>query len=315
MRYRLGLAAMVLCFSLGAQAEAKPSAPEPKGPDVSWQEKLSHRTGVIQLSAGGARLTVGPGYYFLDETDSRKVLVDGWGNPPEAADGVLGMIFPAKYQPLDKEAWGAVVSYEDVGYVSDRDASKTDPDKLLSDLRKGEDEGNEARKAKGYETVHLAGWAERPSYDPIRHVAIWARDLQFGSATVNTLNYDIRLLGRRGVLSLNVVAAMPDLPAVKAATDSVVAQAAFDPGSRYADYQKGQDKVAEYGVAGLIAAGVGLAAAKKLGFLAIAMVFLKKGFVLILAGLAAAARWVRRLFGAKNKDIAAPPQDGPDLVS
>jgi uncharacterized membrane-anchored protein len=315
MRYFVGLlVAAALCVFSDARANTQSSAQEAKAPDISWQDKLNHQTGVIQLPSSSARLNIGPDYYFLDKAASQRVLVEGWGNPPDAANGVLGMIFPAKYKPLDAAAWGAVITYQDVGYVSDKDARKTDSDKLLKDLRDGEDESNAERQKQGYSSVHLAGWAERPTYDAGRHVVIWAQDLQFGNAEQHTLNYDIRLLGRRGVLSLNVVASMQDLAQVKAAANSVVSQAGFETGSRYADFQQGQDKVAEYGVAGLIAAGVGVAAAKKLGFLALAMVFLKKGFVIIAAGFAAVANWARRLFG-KKKDAPASTPQGPDLIS
>jgi hypothetical protein len=46
----------------------------------------------------------------------------------------------------------------------------------------------------------------------------------------------------------------------------------------------------------LLAAGVGVAAAQKLGLLAVALVFFKKAGVLIVAGGAAAVAGVRRFF-------------------
>jgi uncharacterized membrane-anchored protein len=89
------------------------------------------------------------------------------------------------------------------------------------------------------------------------------------------------------------------------------------PGQTYADFHKGQDKMAEYGVAGLIAAGVGAAAAKKLGLLAILLVFLKKGAVVLVAAFGGVAAWFRKTFLGK-KDVGAnrpPPPGGPDLIS
>jgi uncharacterized membrane-anchored protein len=308
----------MLCLAGPAFAADPHPTPPPTAsaaPDLSWQDKLQRQTGVITLLGSGARLNLGDEYYFLNATDSRKVLVEGWGNPPDAADGVLGMIFPVRFKPLDEKAWGAVVTYQDVGYVSDKDARKTDYDKLLDDLRKSEDEDNAARQKAGYASVHLVGWAERPTYDAARHVVIWARDLKFGGATTDMLNYDIRVLGRKGVLSLNVVSSLSDLAEVRAAAGKIAGTAAFEQGSTYADYSKGDDKVAEYGVAGLVAAGVGAAAAKKLGLLAILVVFLKKGAVFLVAGFASLAAWFRKTFLGK-KDVGINPKSkGDDLIS
>lgn len=44
------------------------------------------------------------------------------------------------------------------------------------------------------------GWAEPPSYDAPAHKMYWAKDLLFSGNTEHTLNYNIRILGRRGVL-------------------------------------------------------------------------------------------------------------------
>ena len=144
---------------------------------------------------------------------------------------------------------------------------------------------------------------------------VWARDISVADASVHTLNYDIRVLGRKGVLSINVVAAVPDLPQVNAAAASIGATAQFNPGQRYADYNSVTDKTAAFGIGGLIAAGAGAAVAQKLGLFAIILAFAKKGIVVILAGFAAAAAWFRktfaRFFGGGVKAAASAPADPP----
>ena len=308
----------MLSVAAPAFASDKPSAPPapaPAAPDYSWQDKLERHTGVVTLLGSGAKLNLGEEYYFLDEAASHKVLVQGWGNPADAAGGVLGMIFPTRFKPMDDQAWGAVITYQDVGYVSDKDARKTDYDKLLNDLRKGEDDDNAERQKAGYSAVHLVGWAERPTYDAAHHVVIWARDLKFADTKADMLNYDIRVLGRKGVLSLNVVSSLSDLPEVRAAAGKIAGTAAFDSGSTYADYKKGDDKMAEYGVAGLIAAGVGVAAAKKLGLLALVFVALKKGAVLLVAGFASLVAWFRKTFGGGKSVGKDETPGGDNLIS
>lgn len=263
------------------------------------RDGLKPQTGVIHLPTAKASLNLGKGYYFLSAEDAKKVLVEGWGNPPGSVDGVLGMIFPTGKSFLD-DSWGAVVQYHNTFYVSDDDAKTADYDKMMGEMRSGVEEENAQREKDGYEKLNLVGWAQPPTYDAGRHDLIWARDIQFGDQTDHTLNYDVRHLGREGVLSMNMVSQMSRLPDVRQAAVDLARTAEFDKGSRYADYRKG-DKVAGYGLAGLVAAGVGLGVAKKAGALAIALVFLKKAGVFIVAGLAAAANWLRGLF--RKKDV------------
>jgi uncharacterized protein DUF2167 len=68
--------------------------------------------------------------------------------------------------------------------------------------------------------------------------------LSFGGETEHTLNYDIRALGRRGVLSLNAVASMDQLQAVEKDMKQVLSFVEFNDGHRYNDYVAGADKVA-----------------------------------------------------------------------
>ncbi|MEK6638279.1 MAG: DUF2167 domain-containing protein [Pseudomonadota bacterium] len=258
------------------------------------------QSGNVSLAAAKATLRLGDKYYFLDAEESRKVLVDGWGNPPSAADGVLGMVFPAGKTFLD-DTWGAVLSYEQSGYVNDEDAKSTDYDELLTTLQSGEAETNEARKSGGYEPLHLVGWAQQPNYNPKNHSVIWAQNIKFGTQSDNSLNYDVRLLGRHGVLSLNLLSSMSKLPEITEAARVFGESASFNEGARYADFNKDTDKIAEYGVGGLVAAGLGIAAAKKLGFLAIALGLGKKLFVFIAIGFFALRNKVMALF-RRNKD-------------
>jgi uncharacterized membrane-anchored protein len=309
------LAAVFVGVAAPAFASNQPPAPVAASqPDISWQDRLQHHTGLIALPAAHAKLNLGQDYYFLDAAAAKRVLTEGWGNPPDTGEGVLGMIVPSRFKPLEAASWGAVITYQDVGYVSDKDARKIDYAKLLEQMRDAEGDSNARRKDAGYPAIHLAGWAERPSYDPTRHVAIWAQDLAIGDGDVHSLNYDIRLLNREGVLSLNVISSMADLQAVRAAAGSIAQSAVFDPGSTYADHAKG-DKVAEFGVAGLVAAGLGLAVAKKFGLLAILLLVLKKGFVVVAAAFASITAWFRRKMGKKTVSVKAPPPSGPDLVS
>jgi uncharacterized membrane-anchored protein len=50
------------------------------------------------------------------------------------------------------------------------------------------------------------------------------------------LNYNIRILGRRGVLVLNSVAGMSQLPKIERSTSAILSAVEFHSGNRYADF-------------------------------------------------------------------------------
>jgi uncharacterized membrane-anchored protein len=165
------------------------------------------------LGNGLATITLPAEYHYLDPRQTKTVLEELWGNPP--SELTLGMIFPVDTPIISEESWAVVLEFEDCGYVSDEDASEIDYDELLEDMQGATKDENEERASSGYDTLEIIGWAARPSYDAARHKLLWAKELQFGDSPGRTLNYDVRVLGRRGVLSMNAVASMDQLPAVE----------------------------------------------------------------------------------------------------
>lgn len=261
----------------------------------AFSEGLDYQQGKIALGTTNVSLNVPQDFYFLGEKDAKRVLIDAWGNPGDTSDGVLGMIFPARSAPLD-DTWAAVITYDADGYVSDAEAHNIDYSSLLQQMREATTEVSAERTQQGYPTIRLVGWASPPFYDQDSHKLHWAKELEFGDQPDHTLNYDVRALGRRGVLKMNFVAQMKELPAIKQVIPAVMTIPEFEAGARYADFLPGTDKVAAYGIGGLIAGKV----ASKLGLLAIALVFLKKGWVLIVVALAGAFRLLQRVFRGRE---------------
>ena len=281
-------------------------APAPKVDVVAVVKSLKPQHGKVALPAAKASLDIGNDYDFYGPGDARKILVDVWGNPPDQADNVLGMFMKAGASPL-KDNWGAIVTYEASGYVADDDAATTNYADVLKQMQDGEADENSQRQSAGYPTLHVVGWAESPAYDKASHAMIWARDIKFSDGGADTLNYDVRSLGRAGVLSVNMISSMPHLAEVKAAAHEFAGHASFDAGSRYADFNPDMDKKAEYGVGGLVAAGAGLVIAKKLGLLAVFgkffISFLKPILVGIAAIFAAFRNRIMGLFGRKTDEL------------
>jgi len=180
--------------------------------------------------------------------------------------------------------------------VDDKGAESIDYDKLLKSMKKDVEKGNKERVKEGYEPLHLVGWAKPPHYNEKTHKLYWARELDFEGSPQHTLNYSVRILGRRGVLVLNAVAGMDQLRAVAATVPSMLAFTDFNQGNRYADYHEGVDPKAAFGIAGLIA---GAAAAKAGLFkgLWLAILGLKKVLIVVVA---AVAGFFKRIFGRKT---------------
>jgi uncharacterized membrane-anchored protein len=259
--------------------------------------------GDVAVPGTNATLHLGTDYRYLPPDQARKVLVDVWHNSPESVSDELGMVLPT-----DKsQSWAAIVSYTADGYVSDSDAKSTDYGKLIQQAKDEQPEINSQRKAEGLELIDVIGWAQPPYYDQPHHTLVWARELKFGNETDNTLNYDMRALGRGGVLSMNILSNMSNIAEVRMAANKLQNVGTFNPGARYTDYKAGSDKKADYGIAGLVAAGIGVVVAKKLGLIAVGLVFFKKFLALIVAGFAGGAAWLRRLFGGKKDPPAAAP--------
>jgi len=279
-------------------------AQESDGIEVTAEEfeaKLGYQTGTVKLEGEMATIELPDSFRFLGSEGSKRLLTEAWGNPPESAEGVLGMLIPASLSPLSEEGWGIVITYEKEGYVNDDDAAKIDYAKLLKQMQKETLKYNKVREKEGYETIELVGWAEPPSYDAGNHKVYWAKDLVFGSQAEHTLNYSIRILGRHGVLVLNAIAGMDQLPSIRSEAQNVLAAVEFNEGHRYADYLPGKDKAAAYGIAGLIAG----AAAVKVGFFKMLLLGLLAFKKALIAAVVVALAFVKRVWDGKKKQQPA----------
>jgi uncharacterized membrane-anchored protein len=286
---------MFLSASLFAAPETEMTAEEKEY--YAWAEgiwnSLDRQTGTIKISGAGATLNVPENYYYLDAEDAEKVLVEVWGNPP--SEYTLGMLFPAEMTPFDENSWAVTIEYEEDGYVSDDDADEIDYADLLGQLKDETEESNQWRSEQGYEPIELVGWAETPYYDAQAHKLYWAKEIKFGEQDINTLNYNIRVLGRKGVLVLNFVAGMEQKELIDKELDTVLAMAEFDQGSTYSEFDPDIDKIAAYGIGALVAGKV----LAKTGFLVAAIIFFKKFFIIFVIAIGA---FLKKIFSRKKSD-------------
>lgn len=279
--------ALFLSFTPAAlwAQESEPSEEQIQAQIKELENSLKWQTGNITLRNGLARFQTPKGFRYLNHENAVKVL-NAWGN--EDVGDTLGMVFPDNLSVFHEDSWGIVITYQDDGHVQDGDAKSIDYAKLLKDMQDSIAEENKERKKHQAPQVELIGWATPPKYDERQKKMFWAKELRFEGNEKNTLNYNVRILGRTGVLVLNVVSRMDQLKLIESHMPSLLASVDFMPGYTYADYKPGEDKKADYGLTGLIAGGLALGAAGKAGLFKVILTGLlamkKLLIVLVIAG-------------------------------
>ena len=306
--YRIAALAFAFAFSVtapvfssaeettaaGSTASAEDQRAQQRAYIEEIEKSLHYQSGHVGLPNNKAELDLPKDYVYLSPEDARKVIEEVWGNPPGSGDDVLGMILPSAGH-LGADSWGAVLTYKADGHVSDKDANDINYDDLLKELKKSSEEANASREKAGYGSMRLVGWAVPPRYDSAVHTLHWAKEFRVSDGP-DALNYDVRVLGREGVLSLIVVASKSQLDSLQGAINDLPKIARFTSGNRYDDFNKATDRVAEYGIAALVAGGTAVAVLKA-GKLAFLLILLKKFGVVLVAGLEFAWRWIKGIFG------------------
>lgn len=295
MRSVGGLLALGLLLA-GPRAEAANGAQPTPQPASEPAEQLNWQPGPQRFEPGhDVQIDLPAEYGFLGMPDAKK-LMERMGNLYN--ENLLGVI-----AGVNDEPWFITVRYTEEGHVDDSEAIK--PDELLTAIQKGTLEANKERVARGFSPAHVDGWDEQPTYDRAQHQLVWALTMKADNGH-NSLNYSTRILGRRGYVALNLVTEPGRFATDRGQAAKMLAVTGFKVGARYEDFDKKKDKVAEYGLMGLILGGAGLGAAKlvKVGLLAtfgksiIAfLVALKKAVVLLFIGI-----WgsIKKLFGKKK---------------
>jgi uncharacterized membrane-anchored protein len=254
----------------------------------SLEASFSYQDGVIELEDGIGTLNVPAGFRYLDATQAAYVIHDLWGNPH--GEGTLGMIVPKDIGITDENSWAFIITYDEMGYVKDDDADDIDYEELLKEIQADAAAANEERTKAGYESIAIVGWASKPYYDAEKKVLHWAKEIKFGETDGTTLNYNVRILGRKGVIVLNAVASMTQLPDVKQNIEPVLASVNYADGHKYGDFNPDLDEVAAWTIGGLVAGKV----LAKAGILALLLINLKL-ILLAIGGLGTGVwRWFKK---------------------
>jgi len=247
--------------------------------ELDWH--IGPRTETI---AAKATLKTAQGFAFLDEANSKKYL-ELTGNIPEMGNFILLSI---------DHNWWASFSFNPLGYV--KDDEEIDADALLKQIKDSDEPANEERTRLGIAPLYTEGWYVLPHYDKATKRLEWG--LKLRSEGKEMLNYTIRILGRTGVMNATLVSSPETLDTDVRTFKESLPGFDFNAGERYAEFKEG-DRVAELGLAALIAGGAAVVATKK-GFLTAILGFLAATWKFVAVAVVGLFSWLRSLFKKKS---------------
>jgi len=254
-RGRRGWIVCALVVAVGAVAAAIPASgqqPSDREQAIREMQALAWQRGPTEGRLGTtATVKVREGQAFLDGPNTRRFLELNQNPPRDNHYTLVG----------GDEAWFAVFFFEASGYV--KDDEKLDPDALLKSMKDTDQASNDERKRLGMPPLHTDGWHVAPHYDLNTRRLEWATRLRTDDGQ-QTVNYTIRILGRRGVMRATLVSSPQTLDRDIKDFKTVLTGYDFVAGERYAEWVAG-DRVAEYGLAALVLGGAA-AVATKTGF-------------------------------------------------
>ncbi len=257
-------------------------------PQITWQD------GPVKADVGNvAQIQVPEGFKFTGIEGTKKAM-EMMGNP--TGPNELGLIIPDSIGADEGGGrWFVVFEFDPTGYVKDEDQSNliSQSAALLDAIRQGTNAANEQRKQMGSTAVNVVGWEQPPFYDPASHNLVWAVRVssEEQGKTTYAVNYNTRILGREGVLVANLVIDPDKLKSTVPTYQKLLKGVTFKPGKSYAEFKPG-DKIAQYGLIGLITGG-GVAVAVKSGFF---VKFLKPILIGILVFFGAVAKGIKGFF-------------------
>jgi uncharacterized membrane-anchored protein len=312
-RRRVALAAVVLTVplltwvpSLSAQSPQPPAGQAQPGgaesAEVRQEREFAEALDALKKAAkpgpvdialiDQGTIKVPEGYLYVPSLEAAK-LMRAMGN--RTGGNLHGMVLSAK----DGLNWFALITYNKAGYVKDDDAKDWKADELLSQLREGTENGNTDRIARGFAPVEVTGWVAAPAYDASTHRLVWSallREKGAGAGSDASVNYNTYALGRDGFFQLNLITSEKQIEQDKGHARALLAALGYNTGKRYEDFDAASDRVAEFGLAALIAG----AAAKKLGMFAVIGALLLKSWKLLALGVFGFGSVFGRLFRRKG---------------
>ena len=266
---RLSLAAASALLFLPFGASAQNAAAQQEIEAAMKAAYAAAQEGPADVKLGDQAVVHLPESMFFVPRIQADRLMAAYGNGKDPS--LLGVVMPKS----DDDDWVITVNFDKAGYIKDDDAKNWNVSELLDSLRDGTEESNVERKKRGFPELVMDGWVEAPKYDSNTQRLVWSVAVKHKGDSANdnpTVNYNTYALGRDGYITLDLITQKNLVPKDKTAVLTLLDNLKYVEGKLYADFNSSTDKVAEYGLAALVA-GV---AAKKLGLFAVIAAFLAK---------------------------------------
>ena len=260
-------------------------------PQVNWIQG----PGSVDLGNAVAQTFIEDDFLFASAGDT-KILMEYIGN--SITNKEVGLITSKQ-----GENWFIIFEYDPIGYVKDDEKESIDSEALFKSIKNATDYANKERSKKGFPPLNVVGWYEEPHYNEESNNLVWA--LLADSGNEQVVNYNTRLLGRYGYMSIVLVTDPETLDSMRPTLTQIIDDFSYKEGKTYAEFVQG-DKIAKYGLLALVAGGAGATAAKFGVFKFLAKA--GKGIIVALIALLSAA-W------AKFKSFfSSQPEETPPVI-
>ena len=277
--------ALTLSLALPLGAVAADEQEKPAEKQESPFAKLAWQKGPTKIALGSrADVSLAEHQAALPEADSSKFL-ELTGNLPSQGTQIIA-----------SKTWWATFDFDDSGFVKDDD--KIDADALLKQIKASDEPANEERKKRGMALLTTDGWYTPPHYDSKTRQLEWALKLHASDDPKPVINYTVRLLGRSGYERAVQVSSPETLDQDVAEFKQMLTAFDFHSGEKYSEFRQG-DRVAEFGLAALVAGGAAAVIAKT-GFWKVILAFLAASWKLVAAGAVALFAGIGKLFKRKE---------------
>ncbi|RBP42617.1 putative membrane-anchored protein [Roseimicrobium gellanilyticum] len=241
-----------------------------------------------------AEIEIPEGYVFFPSKGAQELMKRSGNLVNGTEDGLI---------ISDGKGWSVLFEFKNDGYVKDDDKDELNADKMLKAIHENEPAMNERLKEAGLPAQHTVGFAVPPKYNEKTNNLEWATRFTTEGSPGEYVNYNTRLLGRKGVMEATLMVDPDKLEASLPDYQKLLTGYRFVQGETYAEYRQG-DKLASYTIGGLVVGG-GAFAAAKMGLFAKFFAVLAKGGKAVFAGIAVVVavigKFVGKLFGRRDQ--------------
>jgi|GEM_PF-3842818 len=216
--------------------------------DIRWE----HGPATLDID-GVATITI-PAGYIMAKGDNVRLLLQRRHAPFHEADRAI----VARESFARTYGGYMLIRYNKIGYVKE-DGGEIDKDKLLRDKIRRQELANRRRKSLGYRTGVITGWAIEPYYNEKKGVVEYGLNIAWydpdGRLKNNSTNFHSALLGREGVLTIQIVEHSDTFDKYLRQYAEIIESIAFYPALSYASVETKplkEEEVSQYSIVDII---------------------------------------------------------------